>query len=70
VFLGGERQQAGEGAQLVYLGLAFGMLREELLELAPLLLRQGAEDVGLLEFVEALVVHAVHLGTATSAESK
>jgi hypothetical protein len=70
LFLRRERQQAGDGAQLVYLALSLGVRREVLLELATLFFRQRAEDVGVLEFVEALVAHRAHLGTATSCESK
>ena len=46
------------------------MRGEVFLELALLSIRQGTEDVGVFEFVEALVIHPVHLGTATSCESK
>jgi hypothetical protein len=70
LFRGREREQAGHVAQLVYLGLSLGMRGEVLLELAALLFRQRPEDVGVFEFVEALVIHSVHLGTATSGESK
>ena len=70
LFLWREGQQARNGAQLVYFGLSLGVRREVLLELATLFVRQRAEDVGVLEFVEALVVHSAHLGTAMSCESK
>ena len=59
-----EREQAGYGAELLYLHLQVWVRREVLLELQALLLRQGAEDVGVLEILETFLVHTVHLGTA------
>lgn len=40
------------------------------LELATLLPRQGAENVGVFELCEAFVLRRAHLGTAASRESK
>ena len=66
----GEREQARDGAELVYLGLPFGVGGEIFLEAPPLLLGQGVEDVGVFEIFEAFVVHLTHLGTAASLDSK
>ena len=66
----GEGQQPGDRAVLVYLGLALGVGGEVFLEAASLLLGQGAEDVGVFEVFEDLVVHLAHLGTAASLDSK
>jgi hypothetical protein len=46
------------------------MRREVFFELPAILLREGAEDVGLLELFEALMIHPTHLGTATLWEPK
>jgi hypothetical protein len=70
VFLSGEREQARNGAQRLYLCPSLGMRREVLFELPMLFLGKGVEDVGVLELFEAPVVHPVHLGTAMSCEPK
>src|SRR5215203_2452588 len=59
-----EGQKPSNGAQLLHLSLQVRVRREVLLELQALLLRQGAEDVGVLEILETFLVHTVHLGTA------
>jgi hypothetical protein len=68
--LRGEREQAGHGAKLIYLGLPFGVGGEIVLETQPLLLGQRTEDVGVFEIFEAFVVHLTHLGTAALLDSK
>jgi hypothetical protein len=65
-----EREQARYGAKLIYLGLPFGVGGEVIIETQPLFLGQSAEDVGVLEILEAFVVHLTHLGTAASLDSK
>jgi hypothetical protein len=69
-FLRRERQQPRDRAKLLYLGLPLRVRREVVLELPAILLREGAEDVGVLELFKALMIHTTHLGTAASGDSK
>ncbi len=65
MFLGRESQKPRDGAQLLYLYLQVRVRHEVLLELKALLLRQGTEDVGVLEIFETFLVHTVHLCAAS-----
>jgi hypothetical protein len=54
-----------------YLGLQFGVRREEVLELLALVFGQGAESVDLLEVIEAVATgYTAHPGTSIPRESK
>ena len=70
MFLARECEQVRNGAQLLYLCPSLGVYSEVLFELPTLFLGKGVEDVDVLEFFEAPVVHPVHLGITISCEPK